>query len=144
MEIVSESPCIVVDGAHNPHAAQALASTLVDVRYQHLILLLGVSRDKDVAAIAKWLVPKATYVFATQTQQPRALPARELHNAIQRIFPHTNIECMSSCANALTQAIRLCGGDDLILATGSLFVAGEVRCRMLPCKSDPVWISDPV
>src|SRR6185295_4730569 len=68
--------CIILDGAHNPHGAAALADAL-RARGERPVLIAAVSADKDIAAIARALAPAVRAVVATRYQQERAMdPAR--------------------------------------------------------------------
>ena len=121
---------VILDGAHNPHGAAALAAALD----QPVTLIIGTSSDKDVAGIAAALGPRARHVIATRYQQDRALePA-----ALAALFP--GAEVAPDLAAALARA-RTLGGP--IVVAGSLFLVGEARVLLLGAPTDPFWVSDP-
>ena len=125
---------LILDGAHNPHGARALADTL---REQGLrpVLVVACSADKDVPAIAAALAPAVSHVIATRYQQERALdPA-----ALARAFPAA--ETAPDLDAAVARARQL---GSPVLVAGSLFLVGEARVRFLGAPADPVMVSDPV
>ena len=124
---------VILDGAHNPHGAAALAAALATLG-EPVTLVIGVSADKDIAAIARALAPVCRAVIATRYQQDRALDPAALaaHFAGATTAP--------DLATALAQARRL-GGP--IVVAGSLFLVGEARVLLLGAPADPVWVSDP-
>ncbi|MFQ5460731.1 MAG: glutamate ligase domain-containing protein [Anaerolineae bacterium] len=117
---------VVVDGAHNPHAARALAAALED-RYpgRRVVLLVGVSRGKDASGIMTALAPMAEEVVVTASRHPKALPAPDL--AAVALPPGTHPHVADTVEEALEAALGLAGPADLVVATGSLFVAAAVR-----------------
>jgi len=123
-QIVSRRPTVILDGAHDEMAAQALAETLASLyRDRRLLLVLGVGRDKDAAAIASRLCPLADRVIATATASPRALPAEELHRASFRYCQH--VSAFTPVSLAVQEAIAASQRHDVVVVTGSLYVVGE-------------------
>jgi dihydrofolate synthase/folylpolyglutamate synthase len=133
-------PPVILDGAHNPHGARALAA-LVAERGERPVLIVSVSADKDVAGIATALAPIARAVIATRYQQERAMPPAELaavfHRAVSAEIP---VEEAPDLRTALAAARRF---DAPILVAGSLFLVGEARVLLLGAPSDPFVVTDP-
>jgi dihydrofolate synthase/folylpolyglutamate synthase len=130
---------VILDGAHNPAGARALAATLHE-RGVKPVLVIAVSADKDVRAIAAALVPEVRAVVATRYQQDRALPPDEL----AAVFAAEAREISVASAPELTSAIataRTLGSP--ILIAGSLFLVGEARTLLLGAPTDPVFVTDP-
>jgi len=125
-------PRIILDGAHNPHGAAALAEALRE-RGEHPVLVVAVSADKDVAAIAGALVPAVRAVIATRYQQDRAMdPA-----ALAAVFGGT-------AAPDLRAALAAAAVHHApILVAGSLFLVGEARTLLLGAPTDPMLVTDP-
>ncbi len=121
---------VILDGAHNPHGAAALAAELP----HGCTLILAVSADKDVAGIAAALEPVAGRVIATRYQQDRALPPEQLAAFFTRVPVET--------APDLAAALALAPEGPTVIA-GSLFLVGEARVLLLGAPSDPMWVSDP-
>lgn len=126
LERIAEAPEIVVDGAHNPAGARALAAYL-DRFYggRRVVLIFGAMRDKAVDEIAGILFPRAAEVILTAPQQTRALAPEALRNAVD----HPNARVAATVAEALSLA-RERSADSAIFVTGSLFLVAEARAMM--------------
>jgi dihydrofolate synthase/folylpolyglutamate synthase len=115
---------VVIDGAQNKASAKALKETIrSDFKYHELILVLGVSKDKDIKGICSELHGLADRVILTRADNPRASDPKELSG----YFKGKLIYMTRSVKEAAALARKLCRRDDLILVAGSLFVAGEYR-----------------
>ena len=126
MEVLSSSPVIVADGAHNVYSVEALLDSLPRYfSYRRLLLIVGFSRDKNVEEMVKRLSRAGPLVFATGSRHPRSLAPGSVA-ALFRGSGTATVEA-SSPKEALAGALDEAGEDDLVLATGSLFVAAEVR-----------------
>lgn len=130
-ELLRRRPPVVVDGAHNPAAAEALCTTM-DERLPGLgrVLLLGFSLDKDVDAVLERLLPGARRVVATRADHPRAMEADDVARAVRRHLPvgsSTRVQVANAPAAALDLALAAAGSTDAVVATGSLFVVADVR-----------------
>ncbi|MCR4432957.1 MAG: bifunctional folylpolyglutamate synthase/dihydrofolate synthase [Caldiserica bacterium] len=126
LEVLSQSPLVVIDGAHNPCKAQALAQAVAEyLLFKRLILVLGVSRDKDFLGILEKFLPMNPLVIATAASSGRALSPPEIKQACQNL----GIPCedFPSVRTALKRAIEVAEAEDLILVSGSIYVAGEAR-----------------
>ena len=127
MEVLAERPLVVADGAHNPYSVDSLLRSLPDsLPHRRLLVVAGFSRDKNVAEMAGSLAAAASGpVFAAASRHPRSLPPDEL----AQLFRQYGAEAIPAAtpAQALAMARSQATEDDLILATGSLFLAAEVR-----------------
>lgn len=143
MELLPGTPPVLVDGAHNPHAAGALARALEDLSRERLILVLAVSGDKDAGGIAGPLVARADDVIATRTRQERSLAPEAL---AARVAAATGAEprTAAGAAAALALAADLAGDGDLVVVAGSLFLAAEAREAILGLQPDSLPLSDPL
>lgn len=125
-EVLHLNPPLVVDGAHNVHAARQVRLT-VDEYFPDwpLVLIFGASEDKDIPGMLAELLPRAREVIFTQAVHPRALETEALARYAapfgKPVFQAT------PPAAALELALQRAAGEALILATGSLFVAASVR-----------------
>jgi dihydrofolate synthase/folylpolyglutamate synthase len=131
LETLHERPQLIVDGAHNGDSAQKLMASLqVLTPYRRLILILATSADKDLSAIAAALVPHAQLVIVTQTPHPRAANPLALLAAVQP-YACGETRMVATVAEAVAAASCYANPDDLICATGSLFLVAAVReaCR---------------
>jgi dihydrofolate synthase/folylpolyglutamate synthase len=129
LEVLRRRPWLVVDGAHNVDSAARLAEALVEsFPAPRRVLILGTSRDKDLAGIVRVLAPVASHVVATTSTHPRAAAAAEVAAAAAAHgLPTTGAR---DVPEALALARQLARVRDLICATGSLFVVAEVRAAL--------------
>ena len=114
----------VLDGAHNPAGAAALADWLRASNFIPFTLVTACMRDKDVAGLLAPPLPLASRVITTAVDFPRALPADDLATAIASLAPTTPVESVSTPAEAMKAASD--GGARTVVA-GSLFLVGAVR-----------------
>jgi len=123
-EIVARNPLVVLDGAQNIASAKALRETIRgNFEYKKLILVLGISRDKDIKGICGEFYGLADQVILTCANNPRA----EEPKALAGYFKGKECFLTGSVREARQKAMRLAAKDDLVLGTGSLFVVGELR-----------------
>lgn len=128
LQKVSRDPCLLLDGAHNPDAAERLAEVIPSqFDYERLFLVLGILKDKDIAGICRRLVPLADHVILTSPVSDRAASAAELYDTIQAdgLAEGRDIAVYPHLADALSHARAHAGTKDLILVTGSLYTIGE-------------------
>ena len=136
MQVVSQAPLIVVDGAHNPEAIRELARSIRnDFRYRRLILVIGVMEDKDVGKILKGILPIANYVFYTRPAYYRSASPERLMKVGSTLGKPGEI--VPGISIALDKAREMAGPTDLILVTGSLFTVGEAMTTLDPEKYRP-------
>ena len=130
MEVLAESPVIMADGAHNLSSMETLLDSLPRyMGHQRLILIAGFSRDKSIKEMVRCIGDHNPLVFATASRHPRSLAAEDVADLFAR-QGMSAVSC-SSPADALRAALEAANDDDLVLATGSLFVAAEVREAVL-------------
>jgi len=123
-ELLRQSPDVIVDCAHNAASAKALAQTLVEAYpFRKVFLVMGVSEDKDIAAISTQLKDSAAHIFLTQAKHPRAhvFTPSEAEN----YFAGKPVEIIASLPKALHKAIQMAETKDVVLVTGSVFVVAE-------------------
>ena len=128
LERIRERPLILLDGAHNPSAARAVAAYIT--RFYagaRLRLIFGIMRDKAAAEIAAILFPLAWQVIVTAPRQSRALAPESL----RAVADHPNLLCTPVLEEAL-RLLAVARPDDVILITGSLFLVAEARALLLP------------
>jgi len=130
LEVLSREPLVVVDGAHNPYSAGKLSDSLRDYfDFRRLTYVVGVSSDKNVPDIAAELARVADLLVATRSRHPRAAALDDLADA----FGVTGVELVrvDGVEAALEYARGRSEKGDLIVVTGSLFVAAEAREAVL-------------
>ena len=124
LQVLRREPLLVVDGAHNGESAIRLGESIREYfNYKRLLLIIGVSSDKDLDGMLQELAPLADVIIATRSRHPRAL---SLDALVKRLGKNRDksIES-SSVADAIHRALQMAGRDDLICVTGSLFVVAE-------------------
>jgi dihydrofolate synthase / folylpolyglutamate synthase len=128
---------LILDGAHNPHGARALAATLRELGVRP-VLVASVSSDKDVRAIAEALAPAVSAVVATRYQQERALAPAALAAAFAAAGRPAEVARDLGAALARARALG-----SPVLVAGSLFLVGEARVMELGAPADPIALADP-
>jgi dihydrofolate synthase / folylpolyglutamate synthase len=130
LEIVSERPLLVLDGAHNPAAAREIAAfAREEWAGRRLRLIYASMRDKAMGEISEMLFPLADKVYLTQPPQARAARPEEILAAAKRLPADVVLE--PHPARALESAIAESEPQDVILAAGSLFLVGEIKKALL-------------
>ncbi|MCX5695944.1 MAG: bifunctional folylpolyglutamate synthase/dihydrofolate synthase [Candidatus Omnitrophica bacterium] len=123
-EVVAKNPLIILDGAQNAASAKVLKKAVQErFRYRKLILILGVSNDKDIKGIADELYALAGTVILTKANNSRATDPRILAGYFRKKDKYIT----NGLAEAKILAQKLAKKEDLILVTGSLFVVGEFK-----------------
>jgi dihydrofolate synthase / folylpolyglutamate synthase len=135
MEIIGEAPRIMLDGAHNPAGARALADSLRYVPHDALILVAGVMADKDAEEIFNPLFPLADLVYTVSPAMERAMPSGKLAALCRSL----GVAChdAGTVAEGLEQARNDARQGDLILVCGSLFIVGEARSILCGERFEP-------
>lgn len=125
MEILRRAPLLIADGAHNGDSARRLVEALKEYfTFERSLLIIGTSADKNSAAMIEEFAPFFDRVIVTASEHPRAAPPAQLAAE----FARHGIKAREtrSIPEALNQALTGAGKNDLICATGSLFVVAEV------------------
>jgi dihydrofolate synthase/folylpolyglutamate synthase len=126
LERLSERPAIYVDGTHNPAGARELVAFWEEhFTRRRILLVYGAMRDKAVDEIAGQLFPLASTVVFTEPRQARAISARVLAEMTGHLAPR--FEVISDPASALERAIEMARPEDVVFATGSLYLVGDLR-----------------
>lgn len=131
LEIVRRSPTVIVDAAHNPHGARALAAALADsFTFTRLVGVVGILADKEATEILEILEPVLDHVVVTRTTSPRAMSPRALGAAAEEVFGEHRVTVVPELPDALDRAAELADDGGVgggVLATGSVITAAEVR-----------------
>ena len=114
---------VLLDAAHNPEGARALAAYLTRWHPERPPLVIGVMRDKNVADIAHALLPVVSSVIATAAPTPRAIPASDLARHL-RAAGAQDVHSEPDPIRAIEKAFE---SADTICVAGSIFLAGAVR-----------------
>ncbi len=130
LEFVSRNPDFVLDGAHNPAGAAALASYIREFCAERPVwLVYGAMRDKAIEEVTSQLFPLAEHLIVTAPNFPRALRPR----AILEVNNHPHSDVAETLAEAIALA-RVAPADAIVFFTGSLFLVGEARALLMSGK----------
>ena len=130
LEVAARRPLVILDGAHNPAAARALAEALPDTfTWDRLHLVMGVFADKDLDGIVGPLAPLADAGYAAAVDSVRARSPREVAAAM--IAHDIPTENFTTVRDALDAAASAASDGDLILVTGSLYTVADARRALL-------------
>lgn len=136
-ECICGNPAILLDGAHNPDGIRALREHLDAVQNgKRIIMIIGMLADKDVSASLRLLSGIPAVVITTEPDNPRKMTAQELGELAKAVFP-----CVEVCNDpqiALNRARGIACDDDIILICGSLYLASQIRAKIInERKSQP-------
>lgn len=135
LEILHRDPTVIVDAAHNPHGARALANTLkTEFDFESIFCVLAILGEKDVAGVLNELEPVVDRLVVTASSSPRALPADKLYEFAVKVFGVDRVYKEANLINAITYASeqvtllnQVSEGVSAVVITGSVVTAGEAR-----------------
>ncbi|GAB2448716.1 dihydrofolate synthase/folylpolyglutamate synthase [Conyzicola lurida] len=126
LQIIGTEPTVLVDAAHNPHGAEALASAIGSYfTFDEVAVVIGVLQDKDADGIVAALAPIATRFYVTQSESDRAVDADDLAYIVRT---HTDEVYTDESAEAALEAAREWadqGEKRAVLVTGSITLVGD-------------------
>ena len=125
LEVVSQNPLVILDGAHNLAAAKLLRQYLSELKRQELTLVIGILDDKPYEAMLKELLPVCSKVILTSPKIDRALPVEKLAEIARGL--HQHIEVIPDVDKAVFHAIDNALPNEAICIAGSLYVVGEAK-----------------
>ena len=126
LSILNKEPLFILDGAHNPQCALALKESLPSIlKNKKAIMIFGTLKDKDYIQTIDLLKNYCKEFICIKPNSNRALGARILANIINNKGIKASY-CLSS-KNAIKRAFSLANKDDIIIAFGSLYLAGDIK-----------------
>jgi dihydrofolate synthase/folylpolyglutamate synthase len=126
MQVVSERPLTIYDGAHNPSGVEALAAALPDaIGSRRLIAVVSILDDKDAAGMLRALIGKISGAVFTSSRNPRALSPATLASLADQLGGPPS-EIVGDPRAALARAQALAGPDGAVLATGSIYLVADL------------------
>lgn len=127
VEVLAGEPMVVLDAAHNPASTRALAEALAfHFGARPAVLLVGMAADKDVAGTLREVLPRARAVVATTNLSPRSAKPEDLAG-LAREGGCREVYVEEDVAEALALARRLCRPGEMLVVTGSFYLAGAVK-----------------
>lgn len=126
-EILRRRPLFLVDGGHNPQCIEALTQNIRDyLAGRPLTVLTGVLADKDFHCMYGGIAPYVRQFITVTPDSPRALTAADLKAYLEQ-FGKPVTAC-ATIEEGVSEAIRRAGSDGVVLAYGSLYMVGAIRC----------------
>ncbi len=130
LEVVSRQPLVLLDGAHNPDGARALAAALLEeFVVDRRTLVVACHADKDVRGILAELAPATGRLVVTAHSSPRSATVERMRKEAEALG--LAAETAPDVASAVRQAIDAAGESEAVVVTGSLYTAGEARGLLL-------------
>ena len=128
METVWTAPRVIIDGAHNAASIRALIRTLgAHIQYDSLVMIFGCAQNKDVAGMLREVSLGADKVIFTRARSnPRAMEGPDLLRRFREVSTKM-AQSVSSLQDALSIASRAVSREDLIIISGSFYLAGEAK-----------------
>lgn len=128
LEVVSPSPLVIVDAAHNPQGARALAESLHDLLPgRGKVLVLGLLDDKERAGVLAPLAENTRMVVVTRPQGSRSQAWQEVELIWRRDFPQIQVEVVENIERAVDRAMSVATASEYIVVTGSFYVLDQAR-----------------
>ncbi|MHC1720615.1 MAG: folylpolyglutamate synthase/dihydrofolate synthase family protein [Clostridiaceae bacterium] len=126
LEVLRENPLTVIDGAHNISGIRLLSESLkVYFKYNQLILIIGILKDKQVEEMIDVIAPMAHRIIAVTPNSSRAEDSHELNFIIKKY--NKNSEACEDYSEAYRKALDYYQNGDMVLACGSLYMIGDMR-----------------
>lgn len=136
-------PPIILDTAHNPHGARALAHSLAELGPRRTFGVIAAMADKDVEGLLRQLEPVIDVLVCTRNSSPRSLTAAELAWSARQVFGAQRIHVARDVATAINVATGFAAPvldqtpDSLVLVTGSVVTVGDAsRFLSQPARGD--------
>ncbi|UZW15883.1 bifunctional folylpolyglutamate synthase/dihydrofolate synthase [Clostridium pasteurianum] len=126
LEVLSDYPLIVLDGAHNIDGIKNLSESIDSYfTYDNIVLILGILADKEVESMVKIITPKAKNIITVTPHSDRAEIAKDLCDIVKKF--NSNCESFDDYRKAFIKAKKYCNNNDLLLISGSLYMIGDMR-----------------
>jgi len=132
-EIIHRDPTIILDAAHNPHGAKAIAETIQsEFTFDDVIGIVALMADKDALGILQALEPIMNQIIVTTNSAARSMPVSDLEALAAQVFGADRVFAQPTLADAIEKAIKdsvrpLSDESLAILITGSVVTVGEAR-----------------
>ncbi|MCK5260885.1 MAG: bifunctional folylpolyglutamate synthase/dihydrofolate synthase [Thermoplasmatales archaeon] len=139
MEIISEEPTVLLEGAHNPVGMEMLKKTLEeDFDYNRLVLLIGILKDKNIQKMLSTIAPISDIIIVTKSNNVRACEPEALKNAVEKIGYKKDLFIEDSIPKAIKHAKSMANKNDIICISGSLFTVGEARSYFVNLSKEAI------
>ena len=127
LELLRQSPPVLLDGAHNPNGGRALCDAVKSLGLHDLTAVVGMLRDKDCLPVLQMMAPYCARMIVTTVPNPRSYPAEEFAGLARSVCPRVTVcpDCQEAARLVLAE------GGNGVLVFGSLYLASAVRPVML-------------
>lgn len=123
-QILSQTPLVVIDGAHNEYSMKCLRETIASYFPSKKVkLIFGCSMDKELRAMAEQIAPISKAVIACASRHPKSAKQETISDVFNSMGLTSKIG--GSVQNAIKMTLETVEADEFVLITGSLFVVGE-------------------
>lgn len=127
IEVVSENPLVVLDTAHTVSSMKILRESIKEnLSFKKLIVVIGLSKDKDIAGVLREIACATDDLILTRTGNPREAAPEQMAVTAKRFY-HKKPIVIEDIDEALKEAKKIANKNDLICITGSFFLAGKVK-----------------
>jgi folylpolyglutamate synthase/dihydrofolate synthase len=128
LEVVQFNPPVILDAAHNPQGAGALADSLDSLLpNRKKILVFGLVDDKERDSTIRPLGRNTRSAIITRPQGSRGGAWLGVQNRWQKIFPDISVQAVENITGAVLKGLEMLSGDDYLVVTGSFYVLDEAR-----------------
>ncbi len=124
LQVLGRRPLVLLDGAHNPAGAKALAGSLASLCHGRTGMVLGILKDKDWKGIVEPFLGRVDRFFVSAPADPRALSAATLERHLKSRGQETGR--FATLAEAFQAGRRWCGPEGSLVVAGSLYTVGEI------------------
>lgn len=138
LEVLRTSPSVLVDAAHNPHGAKALAEALGEsFDYSYIVGIYAGMADKDVESVLAEMEPVLDEIVVTSMNTPRAMDVEELAEVAADVFGEDRVHVQRKLIDAVDTAVELCDStldpatSTGVVIFGSVVLAGDARDLLL-------------
>lgn len=128
IEIIRKNPTVILDGAHNVTKMQSVADAIRDLTHRRVYLIIALTKKRNPKEVFKNITRLADHVIVTYFQSSEQRCAAPL-DVVEKIQTKHRAEIFLDAAQALDHALALAGPKDMIIVTGSFYLAGELRKR---------------
>ena len=134
-ELCSKEPMVILDGAHNPQAAKALAANVKEFLPEKRTLLCGMMADKDCESVMAEIAPCFEHVITVPVDNPRMIFPEELAKIAEKYCG--NVEARQNAKETLAEVLEDLKDDEALVVAGSLYLAAELRPMLMRYKGNP-------
>ena len=128
MEIIHKNPTVILDGAHNVSKMQSVVDVVRNLTHRRVYLIIALTKKRNPAEVFRNITRLADHVIVTYFQSSEQRCAAPLDVA-KKVWTKRRAEIFLDAAQALDRALALAGPKDIIIVTGSFYLAGELRKR---------------